>query len=244
MRHACLLALLAALGVAASACTMPELDGFQLECNWNDVIYEDRDSGDSASASDLCPDNQSCQAGCCVSGDMEPTCHLLLGFGEDGASPAGASCTGGCADYSCKGSCPGESAASCLDEKSTGFPGGICTWPCSNCNGFCAQLPGMAQGTCVSLCESDKHCRKGYRCDCSQPNEFGDSRAQCGCVPDCRRGSPDACGAGRKVEGDRCDNSTGRCYTCLPLGQGCVEGTDCCSGSCCGGLCQEGLPCE
>ena len=230
MRSPLLLALLAS---ASLSCTMPDPEGFQFECDWNEVFYED-----DVDESDLCPERQVCRAGCCVSGEVEPTCHLLEGFGESGASAAGASCSGGCSDYSCKGSCPGESPASCLDEQSSGFPGGLCTWPCSNCDGFCAQLPGLAQGTCVSTCRTNEHCRKGYRCDCSQPSQGGGSASGCGCIPDCRS-SPAACGEGRTVEGSRCDGTTGRCHPCLPLGQGCVEGPDCCSGNCCNGLCLD-----
>jgi hypothetical protein len=225
MRGAHLLRSLAVLFLLASSCTTPELDGFQLECNWNS--QQDNEQ--------ICPDGQVCRASCCVSGDTEPTCHLLQGFGESGATAAGVSCTGGCADYSCKGTCPGDSAMSCLDQQSTGFPGGICTQPCNNCDGVCAQLPGMGQGTCVSHCSTNDECRAGYRCSCNLPNQPGD----CGCVPDCAN-SPGACGEGRKVDGSRCDSSTGRCYACLPSSQSCSEGSDCCSGNCCAGLCQDG----
>ena len=233
MKRLCLMSALLALGLGAGACTMPDRGDFQFECNWNDLHGEE-----DMNTEDLCPQDEFCRAGCCGSGAEEPVCHLLKGFGEEGASAAGASCTGGCADYSCKGTCPIEGNLSCLDEKSSGFPGGICTTPCANCDGFCGQPPGMQQ-TCVSQCERNEHCREGYRCDCSQPNQWGDGRMLCGCVPDCAN-SPGACGEGRRVDGSRCDGSTGRCYACLPSGQSCGEGSDCCSGNCCNGLCQDG----
>lgn len=220
---------LIAASLLAAACTAVEAPpGFQLQCD------ED------------CPDGTSCQNNCCVRPGEKPTCNTMPGFASDAESGIGQPCTGGCFQESgqCQGTC---GRSQCYSEELYGLPGGACSWrtpenaSSNNCPGGTRNVLGY-DALCLQSC-TWQNCRPGWRCECSDGDGY--SNQTCGCVPDCAS-APEVCGPGQTVGGKRCDASTGRCYVaaqCRPVGQACVQSSDCCeveNGHCCGELCAPG----